>query len=338
MSACSESIPQGATRPVVKDELAATGTSGFAITLRVDVEHGRGEAVLPQGLALSTGTATAAWADLRAAGFALPDQDAGAPARLSAAAADPAHPDRAHTILELPLVLLPAKPGRNKLELPPLPIAVARASGEIMTVCTAPHTVTVEDPIANVAEAVPQPNPPPLAQREDWKALRIATIALAAALVLGALVWWLASRWARRPKPAIPPPPPKPAWDVALARLAEIRRSGLLERGELREYVDAVTDVVREYLGARYDFDGIESTTDEVRRALLPLSLGAVSLPTIIEMLEASDLVKFAGIVPPPDDCLRMMATAEQIVRATMLAPSRTAFGPPPAPPEGAAA
>jgi hypothetical protein len=314
MTTCTESIPDGATRPVLVDAFPATGTSGYAATLRVDVEHGPGEAVLPQGLALAP--AAGSWAEIRAAGFALPDQDAGAPAVLGPSVIDKARPERAHTVLELPLVLLPSKPGRSTLELPPLPIAVSRASGEVMTVCTTKHVITVEDPIANVAEAVPQPNPSPLPQREDWQALRVAAIALAVAAVLAIVVAILAARWARRPKRVAPAPPPKPPWEIALARLDDLRRSGALERGELREYVDTVSDVLRQFLGASYGFDGIESTTDEIRHTLGRVALRGTSLPVVLELLEASDLVKFAGVVPPPSECLRMMSAVEAIVRS----------------------
>lgn len=332
MTTCSEGIPQGATKPVVKDSFPPAGVSGHSATLRVDIEHGRGESVLPQGLALGSTGAQGAWTEIRSAGFALPDRDAGAPARLTESAATQGQAsERTHTILELPLVLLPKEPGRARLELPPLPIVVARSNGDVMTVCTSPHGITVEDPIANVAEAIPQPNPAFLPQREDWRALRIGVMALAAALVLALIVAYLATRWARRPRKIAPPPPPKPAWDVALTRLAEIRASGLIERGELREYVDAVSDVLRTYLGARYGFDGIESTTEEIRRALLPISMGQVSIHTVVALLEASDLVKFAGVTPPPDDCLRMMDSTDEIVRSTIIVP-RIA---PPAPPSG---
>lgn len=316
MSTCTPTLPEGAVAPVVRDTFPTTGMSGYAATLRVDVEHGRGESVLPQGLAVSANAS--AWADLKSAGFALPEQDAGAPARLGATTPDPSRPERAHTVFELPLLLLPSKPGRARLELPALPVAVARASGELMTVCTVTHSIVVEDPIANVAEAAPVPNPPPVPQREDWMAARIAAIALAAAIVLAIAAAFIAARLARRPKKVAPKAPPRPPWEIALARLTEIRGSGMLERGELREYVDAVSDTLRTYLGSRYGFDGIESTTVEIRRALLPLSLGTVSVAAIVELLEAADLVKFARVVPAPGDCAQLMASADQIVRSTM--------------------
>ena len=144
---CVESIPKGADRPQITDAFPSRGTSGWAATLAVTIRHGKGEHVLPAGLDLSA--ATEAKKYLSKAGFTIPDQDGGAAAQLWT------EPDRKDfpfsvTHLELPLVVLPEKPGRSSMELPPIPVAVARSNGEVATVCTHPHIILVEDPIAGL--------------------------------------------------------------------------------------------------------------------------------------------------------------------------------------------
>ena len=84
--------------------------------------------------------------------------------------------ERVTTVVTVPFVALPPKPGRNVLQLPPVPVAVARASGEVVTVCTRLHTLLVEDPIANEVDPKVRPNPEPRPQREDWALARQATI------------------------------------------------------------------------------------------------------------------------------------------------------------------
>src|SRR5690606_41714814 len=66
----------------------------------------------------------------------------------------------------LSVVLLPSELGRQSLTLPPLPIAMARASGEVITVCTSEHSIAVDDPTANTPNAEPKPNPAPSRQTE----------------------------------------------------------------------------------------------------------------------------------------------------------------------------
>ncbi len=153
--------------------------SGYAATLHVVVSHGKGETVLPRGLELQSESDAAR--ALKSAGFALPDQDGGGAARLSSADVD-AKSGRRQTTLDLPLVALPSGPGRHTLTLPPLPVAIARASSDVVTLCTKEHTIVVEDPTASTPDAKPRPNPPPRVQREEWVALERGLVWL----VLGA--------------------------------------------------------------------------------------------------------------------------------------------------------
>ncbi len=334
---CVESVPASGTRPKIVDTFPERGTSGYASTLRVTIEHGRGESVMANGLSLqSAGDAAKA---LKSAGFVVPDQDGGAGARLSVAPPDPnAKPtgaDRVTSLFEFPLVPLPDKAGRQTLTLPPVPIAVSRASGEIATVCTRPHTITVEDPTASTPEARPRNNPPARVQREEWTSLKHALLYLAAGLVLGAIFAYFLRRYLRRPRPVPPPPPPRPPWEIALERLDEVRHAGLLEVQRYSEYFDRVSDAVRSYLGARYEFDGLESTSDEILAALRRARIGSPALPyeVISAFLGDCDLVKFARATPTPEDCARALAAGETIVRATMPRVGPTSpFAPPPPP------
>jgi hypothetical protein len=322
---CVESIPTGSHKPLMEESFPSRGKTGYVATLTVKVHHGKGETVLPRGLDLAN--EADAKRLLKEAGFVVPDQDGGAAARLEDVPVDPAHPDLVTTILEIPLVALPEKPGRSQLVLPPLPIAVARANGGIMSTCTQSHTIIVEDPIASTPDAKPKPNAPPRPQREEWIALENWLEVLAAILAVGALLGYFFYRWSKREKPVPPPPPPRPAWEVALERLDEIRHAGLLDNQRYDEYFDRVSDTIRLYLGARYDFDGLESTTDEVMAALRKADPPAAIYAEIDAFCKECDLVKFANMTPQLDDCSRALDAGEQIVRKTMLM-----MAPPPKP------
>ena len=52
INGCVESIPSGGQRPLLVDTFPERGFSGYAATLSVAVEHGKGETVLPNGLSL----------------------------------------------------------------------------------------------------------------------------------------------------------------------------------------------------------------------------------------------------------------------------------------------
>ncbi len=311
---CVETVLPGATRPFLTETFPDRGFSGYASTLVVTVEHGKGERVLPNGLELQQASdATKALTD---EGWVLPDQDGGAAARVSTKLVGVG--DRAKTTFELPLLALPKEPGRHRLTLPALPIAVSRANGELSVMCTHVHTITIDDPTASTDNPTPKPNPPPVAQREEWTALKNLLAVLSIGLLLGAIVTTLVRRWMRRPKPVPPPPPPRPPWDVALERLDEVRHAGLLDTERFGEYFDRVNDALRSYLGARYGFDGLESTTDEILWRMKAVPVAGVALPEIAEFLQTCDLVKFANMTPTAVECTTVLDAGEKIVRKTI--------------------
>jgi hypothetical protein len=312
---CVETGPTGAARPQMVDSFPAHGVSGYAVTLRLVVSHGRGETVLPHGLELQTESDSAR--TLKAAGFALPDQDGGAAARLSSVDVD-AKTGRRQTTLDLQLVALPSEPGRHALTLPALPVSVARANNDIVTLCTQPHTIVIEDPTASTPDAQPKPNPPPRVQREEWVQLERGLAWGLVGVVMGGALAWLVYRWQKRPKPPPPPVPARPPWEVALERLDEVRHAGLLETRRFGEFFDRVNDAVREYLGARFGFDGLESTTYETLAALRRIPNFALPLPEVAAFLQDCDLVKFADVTPTLEECERALVDAEKVIRTTM--------------------
>jgi hypothetical protein len=315
---CTEHVPEGAAVPVITEDMAARGTSGYAVTLRLVIQHGQGETVLPEGFKLQPSSDAAK--ALQHAGFVIPDPAGGMRPEMVV------EPRKAttQTTVTIPFVPLPPKAGRNAMVLPPLPIAVARANNEYLTLCTKPHGIVVEDPIANELHPKVALNPPPRRQLVDWPAARLVALALPLAAliaVLGALGY---SWWSKRPKfireaPRIPP------WEVAIGELLAIRRSELIEKGKTEEYVDRVNEVIRRYLGARYGFEamaegynGLETTTGEMLALLDRVRPTVAELPRIRVFLEDCDLVKFARLIPGANDCAEALDRGEKIVRNTI--------------------
>jgi hypothetical protein len=287
----------------------------------VTIEHGKGETVLPQGFQVQSSGAAAR--SLEEAGFVLPDVDGGAGPVLTTTATA----NGATTTVSIPVLLLPKEPGRNKMVLPPVPIAVSRASGELLTLCTSPHAVLVEDPTASTPNAQPKPNPAARQQIEEWTLAKQLTIGALGGAVLAALAAWLIGRWMKRPRPEPPPPPPRPPWEIALEELFAVRYAGLAKEERFAEHYDRVSDAVRKYLGGRYGFDGLETTTREMTSILKRVQPAVYELPVILGFLEECDLVKFARFTPSDEDCTRVLDQAEHIVRITV--PAQKSVPPP---------
>ncbi len=315
-ASCVERVPDGATRPKLTELLYSRGTSGHAATLEITVKHGKGEIVMPGGFRVDRGSD--AYKALEEAGFVIPDPDGGAGPTVNVEQTETS----ATTKVTLSFVPLPKEPGRNGMVLPPVPITVARASGETMTLCTMPHAIVVEDPIANEVDPKVRLNPDGRRQREEWVFAKQAATVLATSAVLGAIFAFFFVRWMRRPKP-VPYVPPILPWIAALTELEAIRTSNLIAEGKNDEYFDRVSDCVRKYLGARFGFDGLESTTDEMERLLARVRPAVRGIDTINRFLEEADLVKFARVVPTENDCLAALERGITIVRNTT--PTQTA-------------
>jgi hypothetical protein len=316
-SACIEHIPEGKERPVIKEVFPERGRAGYAAVLEVEIPHGLGETVLPGGFRLQLDSAEGR--AIEAAHFVIPALDGPAAPRVRRNDAE----GSVRTLVELPFVPLPKEPGPQTLTLPSVPIAIARQSGEIITVCTASHTLQVDDPTSNIVQATPRPNPAPLRQLEVWTAAKNIALGALIALPLGALIAFLIGRWLRRERPLPPPPPPRPAWEVALEALERVRSQRMIEQGLTSELFDEVSLCVRAYLGVRFGFDGLESTTRELMEHLARLGPSAPAQELVEEielLLRRADLVKFANITPEAAECELALERGERIVRGTMLA------------------
>jgi hypothetical protein len=238
--------------------------------------------------------------------------------------------DRRELTFEIDLLAL--EPGEQVL--PSLRLRVVTEDGTVGFVRTEEQRITIGSLVANEPDAQPRPATRPLPVMQDDYTLAWV-LGILAGMIATALVTWLVARWwSRRPKAAPPPPPPRPAWDVALAKLSLLNRESakMIADGKQVELVDRTSDALREYLGARYDFNGLESTTDEVLARLKHAKLQSASLPEITTLLGDCDLVKFAKAVPTTEQCKDMIESAVKIVRATIPV-AAPAIAPPSAPP-----
>jgi hypothetical protein len=92
----------------------------------------------------------------------------------------------------------------------------------------------------------------------------------------------------------------------------------LTREGRFAEVFDRVSDVLRRYLGDRYGYDGLESTTREALTSLRRVEPGIDDLAGIETFMRDADLVKFARLTPSEGECLDLLARAEGIVTRTI--------------------
>jgi len=149
------------------------------------------------------------------------------------------------------------------------------------------------------------------------------------AVLLGALAYgsyYLAVFIGRRKGvlPEAPKEPERPAEEVALEKLDRIKEEKIWQAGQTKEYHTQLTDVVREYIGNRYDVRSSEKTSDETLQAMKPILKEQRELyEQLRKMLSLADLVKFAKWTTTPDENEMSLRTAYTFVHETTPAPQQ---------------
>jgi hypothetical protein len=135
-------------------------------------------------------------------------------------------------------------------------------------------------------------------------------------LVLAGLLLWI---FRRRIQQALAPRPvpPRPAHEVALERLAALQRQHYGQTMAAKAYYSELSDILRRYLAGRYALDIMDCTTVELLKELKASSGPRALFPAIREVLETSDLVKFAKDHPAPGQAVADWQRVSEVVAST---------------------
>lgn len=185
----------------------------------------------------------------------------------------------------------------GEFEFPPLRVLLQTADGKNLEISSPPVKIRVESVLTD--------------KDQDLKGLkrqaeiqepvrRILWFALAAlAVLLAAIAWWIWQR-RRRPSMTLPPRLHVDALELAEAELRDLVGCGLLEKGLVKAFYVALSEIVKRAIEAGYGIPTLEKTTSEIMEGLRgnPRSPRAGTLDKIESLLLGCDLVKFAKYLP----------------------------------------
>lgn len=101
----------------------------------------------------------------------------------------------------------------------------------------------------------------------------------------------------KKEKPKVPP------HITALEELDKIKAEKLWQRDLVKDYYSRMTDTLRHYIEERYKIHAMEQTSDEIMDSFKMVDdIDKKSLENLNQILQTSDLVKFAKHEPFPDE------------------------------------
>lgn len=137
-------------------------------------------------------------------------------------------------------------------------------------------------------------------------------------LVFAILLFFLWRKYKNRDKPKyVKPKTPLDFHKEAIDKLKEIDKRKLWQSGQVKEYYLEISEVLRNYIDGRYAFNAMESTTDEIVEELQSLGENKALSKKLKEVLQQSDLAKFAKFQPLGEENMRMMKISQDFVAHT---------------------
>jgi hypothetical protein len=205
--------------------------------------------------------------------------------------------------------------GRDTL--PPQRVEI-RAAGDtsVLVLYTQTTTLTVRPTTPRGAKDIAD-------IEDDDRLPRTFPWALPLLLAFLAGCFWLYRKWKRRivavPAPVIQVPRITAA-DMALARLQELEAAGWVISSDPegpRTFAFILSEILREYLGARFAIDALEATTSELLQRTATLALTPEQHVWLGEISVELDTVKFATGHLTPDAASRLLEGTRTFVRQT---------------------
>lgn len=143
-------------------------------------------------------------------------------------------------------------------------------------------------------------------------------ILLALLLIGGGIYYYLK---VRKGKGLLPARPSEPPHVKAIKELERIHAEKLWQNGKHKQYYTRITDVVRNYIDERYGINAMEMTTEEIMNDIREENINERDMERLLRLLEVSDLVKFAKLVPSREDNETLYDNAYYFIEETKLMP-----------------
>jgi hypothetical protein len=214
----------------------------------------------------------------------------------------------------------PLAPG--ELSLPPL--AILDEQGAVVA-HSKPLVIKIESNFSEKDQASGQPPKPEPALGPMGLPFPAWIQSLLALVILGVVlvaVFFIVRYLKRKAAAALKKVLPKKSYDqLAIDRIDSLLKQGLIEKGKFKPLYFGISEILKFYLGERFNFDAQESTTSELLNLLNEQSgvpgLNADVIRRISTLFTTLDPVKFADLIPSKAEAGKVLQDAREIIVST---------------------
>ena len=106
----------------------------------------------------------------------------------------------------------------------------------------------------------------------------------------------------------------QPMHEIALSQLDILVQSDLWERNEYKLYYSEISDILRQFISARFNFGAQKMTARELLKKLKTIPDFKFDFNVLQKMQQSISLVKFAKVIPTAEDRDKVLKTAKEII------------------------
>ncbi len=200
--------------------------------------------------------------------------------------------------------------------IPPIEITYTDPEAEKKSISSERIFITVKSVGATQAEMEDiRGLKPPIDIKSVNKVFYLAVLLL---IAVGIVTWFYLRSKAKALKiPEIPEELKKPAWEVALSELNELKESDLLKKKLLKQFYINLSEIIRKYIQRRFQILALDRTTLEIKQELKGAKIDLKIIELINSFLQDCDLVKFAKFIPKAERIDDHLNQATEIVEQT---------------------
>lgn len=143
-----------------------------------------------------------------------------------------------------------------------------------------------------------------------WLWIILAIVAIAAG-------WVVYKLYKKNGNTLIPRRKPVPPYEKAMNELERLRQANLPQKGHIKEYYTRLIDILREYLMKRYGIYALEMTSSQILAAIKEHPEASQARAELKQLFQVADFVKFAKVLPPPDDNVRSFNVVKEFIEET---------------------